>query len=82
MSVRRIVRMTAIIEAIDAEISRLQQVRSLLAQSTGIGTKIATAGRKAGRPAKKAKRTLSPEARAKIAAAQKKRWAAAKKAVK
>lgn len=74
--------MDSIIESIDAEISRLQQVRSLLAQSTGIGTKIATSGRKPGRPAKKAKRTLSPEARAKIAAAQKRRWAAAKKAAK
>jgi len=34
----------------------------------------------AAKPAKKAKRTLSPEGRAKIVAALKKRWAAKKKA--
>lgn len=37
---------------------------------------------KRGRPAKKAKRAMSEEGRKKIAAAQRKRWAAAKKAAR
>jgi len=49
-----------LIEAIDAEISRLQQARKLLAGSAG------TRG---------AKRVMSAEARARIGAAQRKRWA-------
>jgi hypothetical protein len=68
-----------IIEQIDAEIKRLQQAKSLL-----IG---ATTKRGPGRPAKTSivapkKRQMSPEGRAKIAAAQKARWAKAKKASK
>jgi hypothetical protein len=67
-----------LIEAIDEEISRLQQVRRLL--SEGSSDAGATVGAKAARklPAAK-KRTMSPEARARISAAQKKRWAAQKK---
>ena len=84
-----------IVVQIDAEISRLQQAKALLA-STGTTVK-----RKPGRPAgvaglpKKTRleptkplakvkvvRTLSPEARAKIAAAQKVRWAKSRKAAK
>jgi hypothetical protein len=68
-----------ILNQINAEIARLQQVKTLL---TGEQTK-----RKPGRPTKPAKktpatkkRTLSPEARARIAAGQKARWAKAKKA--
>jgi hypothetical protein len=57
-----------IIAAIDEEIGRLEKVRELL-QSAG-GTKFASFG---NRPHKK--RYLSPEARARIAAAQKRRWA-------
>ena len=56
-----------IITAIDAEISRLQQARKLLAGSTGT---------------RKRKRVMSAEARARISAAQKKRWAQQKKAAK
>lgn len=71
----------SILAAIDAEITKLQQVRSLIADTQAI------ANHSVGRPkgsksaAKKSakKRVLSPEARARIAAAQKKRWAAAKK---
>jgi hypothetical protein len=68
-----------IIEQIDAEIKRLQQAKSLL-----IG---ATAKRGPGKPAKTSiaapkKRQMSPEGRAKIAAAQKARWAKAKKSAK
>jgi hypothetical protein len=62
---------------IDAEIERLQQARALL---NG-----AEAKRKPGRSAKKTtpkKRTMSAEGRARIAAAQKARWAKAKKAAK
>jgi hypothetical protein len=55
----------AIVQAIDAEISRLEKVRALL---TGH-----TAPLKRGEPAKK-RRTMSAEGRAKIAAAQRKRW--------
>lgn len=65
-----------IIELIDGEIESLQKAKTIL---TG-----ATAKRGPRRPASttptvKKKRTLSPEARARIAAAQKKRWALAKK---
>jgi hypothetical protein len=59
----------SILSAIDAEIASLQQVRKLLSGRSGAGN-----GMRAT-----TKRTLSPEARAKIASAQKKRWAAAKK---
>jgi hypothetical protein len=68
-----------IIEQIDAEIKRLQQAKSLL-----VG---ATTKRGPGRPAKTSvaapkKRQMSPEGRARIAAAQKARWVKAKKAAK
>jgi hypothetical protein len=73
----------SIVSEIDAEISRLHQVRALL---TGTST---TAKRKPGRPAgtslpkkTKAVRSLSAEAREKIAAAQKARWAKSRKAAK
>jgi hypothetical protein len=65
----------AIITALDTEIARLQHVRSVIASSGE--------AKRPGRSAKSApstvpapkKRKLSPEARKKIAAAQKKRWA-------
>ena len=62
-----------ILAAIDEEISKLQQVRKLL---QGSGGKL-TAGLAGGKP--RAKRILSPEARQRIAAAQKRRWAKQKK---
>jgi uncharacterized ferritin-like protein (DUF455 family) len=73
----------AILSTIDAEISKLQQARAMLTDATPIEVK-----RGPGRPKKvaiatpvkaKKRRMLSDEARAKIAAAQKRRWAAAKK---
>ena len=67
----------AILEAINRELARLQQVRDLFTEDGAAPAK--TAGRRPGRPAG-AKRTLSEEARARIAAGQKRRWAAAKKA--
>jgi hypothetical protein len=63
-----------LIAEIDAEIARFEQARTLLAGSQGRAT---TA------PAKKlVKRKLSAAARARIAVAQRKRWAATKGAVK
>ena len=72
-----------IVAALDDEISRLEQVRSLLAGTKGNVTHAATSfafGANHAKPRKR--RHLSPEARARIAAAQKKRWAAQKKAAK
>jgi hypothetical protein len=67
----------SILAQIDSEIARLTQVRSLLA---GSGSSTATQ-RKTRKPAAaKARKTrvLSPEARKRIADAQRKRWAAQK----
>ena len=63
---------TTIIAAIDAEIARLEQAKTLL---QGVSSR-------APKPVTKVKRYLSPEARARIAAAQKKRWAKQKRAQK
>ena len=69
---------TAILAAIDEEIRRLQQVKQLLGGSS-VG-KTALAG--AAKVVTAKKRVLSPEARKRIADAQRKRWAAYKKAKK
>jgi hypothetical protein len=72
-----------IVAALDDEISRLEQVRSLLAGTRGNVTQAATSfafGANQGKTRKR--RRLSAEARARISAAQKKRWAAQKKVVK
>ena len=85
----------SILAQIDAEIAKLTQVRSLLANTGKIAAtiterltkkpaKVAKASKvaKTAKPAKVAKtkkrRTLSPEARQRIADAQRKRWAAQK----
>jgi len=94
----------SILAQIDAEIAKLTQVRSLLANTGKIADKITERltkkAAKATKPAKVAKaakavkvakavkapkvaktkkrRTLSPEARQRIADAQRKRWAATK----
>jgi len=75
-----------IVSALDAEIARLQQARNILEGIAG------TAKRGRGRPAKlqdslnvilsakpSKKRTMSAKGRARIAAAQKARWAAHRK---
>jgi hypothetical protein len=79
-----------VIVLIDAEIAALKQARALLAA----GSTVTIAKRKPGRPRKvqpdfpvissprKKKRNISPEGRARIAEAVKKRWAAQKKATK
>ena len=76
-----------VIALIDAEIAALKEARALLAT----GSAVTVAKRKAGRPPKvqpdsakapkrKKKRNLSPEGRARIAEAAKKRWAVQRKA--
>jgi selenocysteine lyase/cysteine desulfurase len=64
-----------ILASIDSEISVLKQARALLT-GTSNGT------HRAAHPAKKRKWTMSAEAREKIAAAQRARWAKQKKAAK
>jgi hypothetical protein len=82
----------SVVALIDEEIAKLMQVRSLLATTGKVADKItARLAKKAAKvaksspagkaaPAKKGKkrRTLSPEARQRIADAQRKRWAAKK----
>ena len=69
----------SILALIDAEIARLTQVRSLLAGIGNVSVKLTERTAKKA-PAKKGKkrRVLSPEARKRIADAQRKRWAAQK----
>ena len=80
--------LTEILSAIDAEITKLQQVRFHLSNYSEPAIVSGKRGpgrpKKTAAPAKKAaaKRVMSEEARARIAAAQKKRWAAARKATK
>jgi topoisomerase IA-like protein len=62
-----------LVSTLDSEIATLQQVRSLLAGQNGD----AQPGRKARK-----KRTMSAEGRARIAAAQRARWAKQKRAAK
>ena len=64
---------TDLLSSIDAEIAALRQARALLA---GDGPSV----RRVAKPAKK--RTLSAEARERIAAAQRLRWAKQRKAAK
>jgi hypothetical protein len=65
---------TDIITSIDQEIARLKEVRAILSGETSTRAGNVIAGKKRARK----KRTLSPEARKRIAEAQKKRWAAQK----
>ena len=72
----------SILVLIDSEIARLTQVRALLTGSSNIGP-VRGSGPKAAKAAKTPtttarKRVLSPEARKRIADAQRKRWAAQK----
>jgi hypothetical protein len=76
----------SILALIDAEIASLTQARTLLA-STGkvavkvtepITKKVAKAAKAAPAAKAKKRRVLSPEARKRIADAQRKRWAAQK----
>jgi hypothetical protein len=67
----------SILAAVSEEIARLEQVKALL--SAGGGRVSATSFPFGAKPRK---RVLSKEARERIAAAQRKRWAAQKKAAK
>lgn len=71
-----------ILEHINDEITRLQQVKALLQGTTNGHSKGASASSMNGSaaPKVKGKRVLSVEARKKIAAAQRKRWAKTRKA--
>jgi hypothetical protein len=70
----------SILAQIDAEIARLVQVRSLLASTTKVEARITGRKTKKASAAAKVKKTrvLSPDARKRIADAQRKRWAAQK----
>jgi hypothetical protein len=70
----------SILAQIDEEIAKLTQIRSLLA-TTGVAAKkvaLPKAKKTAAKAKGKKRRTLSPEARKRIADAQRKRWAAQK----
>jgi hypothetical protein len=74
---------TAIIAALDEEIVRLQQVKKLLDGSLAGNGLLKARGAHAIRNGSVApKRVMSAEARERIAAAQRKRWAKQKKAAK
>ena len=79
--------MDTLVEELDAEIARLKQARTLLSgtespavakklgRPAGVVTVVKAADKPEKAAKKKAKRTLSPEARKAIGDAQKKRWA-------
>jgi hypothetical protein len=67
-----------ILASIDAEISTLQRARALLIRTEPNTLR----GKASTKKSLKKKRTLSPEAKARIAEGQRKRWAAQKKAAK
>src|ERR1039458_8399574 len=69
----------SIISAIDAEIAKLEQVRALLANGGKVNPMATRKATKKLSVKQAAKRTMSPEARKRIADAQRKRWAATKK---
>lgn len=66
-----------IVSAIDVELARLKEARALVSKGRDLERIVRKPGGSAKRTA--GKRQLSPEARARIAEAQKRRWAAAKK---
>lgn len=67
----------SILAQIDAEIARLTQARSLLSSAGKVSLSAAGAKLDGARaPKARKKRVLSPEARKRIADAQRKRWAA------
>jgi hypothetical protein len=77
----------SILAQVDLEIARLTQIRSLLANTGKVTASVVAAPKTKNTPAKaakatkaktKKKRVLSPEARKRIADAQRKRWAAQK----
>ncbi len=74
---------SSILIAIDAEIAKLKEVRSLLALSGKLDGILGLKGTARKTNIKKpVKRVMSPEARERIAAAQRKRWAKKRRAAK
>ena len=86
---------SAILQALDTEIARLQQARTLLADAPDVLPHAVAARRGPGRPKGSAKvaskeakapafkrRTMSAEGKARIVAAQKARWAKLKQTAK
>ncbi len=72
-----------ILSQIDAEIARLQQVKTILSGTTTARAKRGpNKARVVPTPITAKRRKISPEGRARIAAAQKARWAKSKKAAK
>ena len=65
----------ALVAELDAEIDRLKEVKALLTGQTTSPRR----GRPLATKSKSRRRTMSPEGRARIVAAQKARWANAKK---
>lgn len=76
---------TSILESLDAEIGRLQQARALLTDLDSPPPASPRRGRPKGtttaKPPSRNKRTLSPEARERISAAQRERWSKRKSEV-
>lgn len=68
----------AILKQIDAELSALLKARAILTDSKAPGKRGRPKGSAVAKSAKK--RTMSPEGRARVAEAQRRRWAAQKKA--
>ena len=69
-----------VLALIDSEIQRLKQARDLLAGGVGTGHSKTVSGGSVGTPRRR--RRMSADARRRISEAQKKRWAAVKKAKK
>ncbi len=78
MSYAHLMVIESILAQLDAEIARLTQVRSLLADSGKVAVKASERKSKSAPGKKRKKRVLSADARKRIADAQRKRWAAQK----
>ena len=88
MSYSQVMAIDSILAQLDSEIARLNQVRSLLANSGKVSAKLSerkmtkAGNHAAGTVKPRKRRVLSPEARKRIAEAQRKRWAAQKSKAK
>jgi hypothetical protein len=68
----------SILAEIDAEIARLTQVRTLLSGAGSVASNLKDRKTKKASSNSRKRRVLSPDARKRIADAQRKRWAAQK----
>lgn len=71
-----------LLAAVDEEIARLEQARAMLSGETGTVHRGRMAGTFSGSTAPRKQRRISAAGRARIAAAQKKRWARVKRAAR